>query len=116
MGVFTYSLDRTRQAGEKQGTFKCRNALKLPPIAIAEMACDDNRLAKKWELDPPAGGHAPCRGVSANDDFNENNVFCYKDGDKNRWCLWRPDHAGFDSRSIFGQSGKITPHCATSSS
>ena len=20
---------------------------------------------------------------------------------KNRWCLWRPDHAGFDSRSIF---------------
>ena len=18
-----------------------------------------------------------------------------------RWCLWRPDHAGFDSRSIF---------------
>jgi hypothetical protein len=22
-----------------------------------------------------------------------------EDGD--RWCLWRPDHAGFDSRSIF---------------
>jgi hypothetical protein len=22
-------------------------------------------------------------------------------GDNNRWCLWRPDHAGFDSRSIF---------------
>ncbi len=21
--------------------------------------------------------------------------------DENRWCLWRPDHAGFDSRSIF---------------
>ena len=21
--------------------------------------------------------------------------------DGNRWCLWRPDHAGFDSRSIF---------------
>jgi hypothetical protein len=20
---------------------------------------------------------------------------------ENRWCLWRPDHAGFDSRSIF---------------
>jgi hypothetical protein len=24
-----------------------------------------------------------------------------KDGDNNRWRLWRPDHAGFDSRSIF---------------
>jgi hypothetical protein len=24
-----------------------------------------------------------------------------EDGDNNRWCLWRPDHAGFDSRSIF---------------
>ena len=24
-----------------------------------------------------------------------------EDGDSNRWCLWRPDHAGFDSRSIF---------------
>jgi hypothetical protein len=22
-----------------------------------------------------------------------------EDGD--RWCLWRPDHAGFDSRSVF---------------
>jgi hypothetical protein len=21
--------------------------------------------------------------------------------DADRWCLWRPDHAGFDSRSIF---------------
>ncbi len=21
--------------------------------------------------------------------------------DVGRWCLWRPDHAGFDSRSIF---------------
>jgi hypothetical protein len=21
--------------------------------------------------------------------------------EENRWCLWRPDHAGFDSRSIF---------------
>jgi hypothetical protein len=21
--------------------------------------------------------------------------------DNNRWCLWRPDQAGFDSRSIF---------------
>jgi hypothetical protein len=21
--------------------------------------------------------------------------------DENRWCLWRPDHTGFDSRSIF---------------
>jgi hypothetical protein len=21
--------------------------------------------------------------------------------DGNRWCLWRPDYAGFDSRSIF---------------
>ena len=21
--------------------------------------------------------------------------------DEGRWCLWRPDHAGFDSRSIF---------------
>jgi hypothetical protein len=20
---------------------------------------------------------------------------------EHRWCLWRPDHAGFDSRSIF---------------
>jgi hypothetical protein len=20
---------------------------------------------------------------------------------ENRWCLWRPDHAGFNSRSIF---------------
>jgi hypothetical protein len=20
---------------------------------------------------------------------------------ENRWCLWRPDHTGFDSRSIF---------------
>lgn len=23
-----------------------------------------------------------------------------EDGDNNRWCLWRPDHARFDSRSI----------------
>ena len=23
------------------------------------------------------------------------------DEDENRWCLWRPDHSGFDSRSIF---------------
>jgi hypothetical protein len=23
-----------------------------------------------------------------------------EDGDNNRWCLWRPDHAGFDPRSI----------------
>jgi hypothetical protein len=23
------------------------------------------------------------------------------DEDVNRWCLWRPDQAGFDSRSIF---------------
>ena len=21
--------------------------------------------------------------------------------DADRWCLWRPDHAGFDSKSIF---------------
>ncbi len=21
--------------------------------------------------------------------------------DEDRWCLWRPDHAGFDSRSVF---------------
>jgi hypothetical protein len=21
--------------------------------------------------------------------------------EENRWCLWRPDHTGFDSRSIF---------------
>ena len=21
--------------------------------------------------------------------------------DADRWCLWRPDHSGFDSRSIF---------------
>ena len=20
---------------------------------------------------------------------------------EDRWCLWRPDHAGFDSRSVF---------------
>jgi len=24
-----------------------------------------------------------------------------EDGDNNRWCLWRPDHSGFNSRSIF---------------
>jgi hypothetical protein len=24
-----------------------------------------------------------------------------EDGPEKRWCLWRPDHAGFDSRSIF---------------
>jgi hypothetical protein len=24
-----------------------------------------------------------------------------EEDDENRWCLWRPDHAGFDSRSIF---------------
>jgi hypothetical protein len=24
--------------------------------------------------------------------------------DADRWCLWRPDHAGFDSRSIFGSA------------
>jgi hypothetical protein len=24
-----------------------------------------------------------------------------EEGDENRWCLWRPDHTGFDSRSIF---------------
>jgi hypothetical protein len=23
------------------------------------------------------------------------------EGNEDRWCLWRPDHAGFDSRSIF---------------
>jgi hypothetical protein len=23
------------------------------------------------------------------------------EADEHRWCLWRPDHAGFDSRSIF---------------
>ena len=23
------------------------------------------------------------------------------EADENRWCLWRPDHAGVDSRSIF---------------
>jgi hypothetical protein len=27
-----------------------------------------------------------------------------EDGDSNRWCLWRPDHAGFDSRSIFDRA------------
>jgi hypothetical protein len=24
-----------------------------------------------------------------------------KEEGEHRWCLWRPDHAGFDSRSIF---------------
>ena len=24
-----------------------------------------------------------------------------EEDDENRWCLWRPDHAGFDSRLIF---------------
>ncbi|SRR5258708_24902055 len=24
-----------------------------------------------------------------------------EEADKDRWCLWRPDHAGFDTRSIF---------------
>jgi hypothetical protein len=24
-----------------------------------------------------------------------------EDENEARWCLWRPDHAGFDSRSIF---------------
>ena len=24
-----------------------------------------------------------------------------EEGGENRWCLWRPDHADFDSRSIF---------------
>ena len=24
-----------------------------------------------------------------------------EDQHEDRWCLWRPDHAGFDSRSIF---------------
>jgi len=24
-----------------------------------------------------------------------------EEADENRWCLWRPDQAGFDSRSIF---------------
>ena len=24
-----------------------------------------------------------------------------ENADNDRWCLWRPDHAGFDSRSIF---------------
>jgi hypothetical protein len=24
-----------------------------------------------------------------------------EEDDEVRWCLWRPDHAGFDSRSIF---------------
>src|SRR5258707_15636914 len=24
--------------------------------------------------------------------------------DEGRWCLWRPDHAGFDSRSIFASA------------
>src|SRR6266481_2953483 len=23
------------------------------------------------------------------------------EAEEHRWCLWRPDHAGFDSRSIF---------------
>jgi hypothetical protein len=23
------------------------------------------------------------------------------EANEHRWCLWRPDHAGFDSRSIF---------------
>ena len=27
-----------------------------------------------------------------------------EEGDEDRWCLWRPDHAGFDSRSIFGSA------------
>ena len=24
-----------------------------------------------------------------------------EEGNQNRWCLWRPDQTGFDSRSIF---------------
>jgi hypothetical protein len=24
--------------------------------------------------------------------------------DEDRWCLWRPDHAGFDSRSVFDRA------------
>ena len=24
-----------------------------------------------------------------------------EEAEENRWCLWRPDHAGVDSRSIF---------------
>ena len=27
---------------------------------------------------------------------------------EHRWCLWRPDHAGFDSRSIFDQGDDST--------
>jgi hypothetical protein len=27
--------------------------------------------------------------------------FPIEEENENRWCLWRPDHAGFDSRSIF---------------
>jgi hypothetical protein len=27
--------------------------------------------------------------------------FPIEEGHDDRWCLWRPDHAGFDSRSIF---------------
>jgi hypothetical protein len=27
--------------------------------------------------------------------------FLIDEEDENRWCLWRPDQAGFDSRSIF---------------
>ena len=28
--------------------------------------------------------------------------------DEDRWCLWRPDHAAFDSRSIF-ESALVEP-------
>jgi hypothetical protein len=27
--------------------------------------------------------------------------FSIEEENEHRWCLWRPDHAGFDSRTIF---------------
>jgi hypothetical protein len=85
----------------------------LPPGTRLTLFCEDKpdrwfRVIKFW-MDKTSGVALALKsGVptyQVEDEEGRTHLLIHLpiegDKDNNRWCLWRPDQAGFDSRSIF---------------
>ena len=70
--------------------------------------CQDRPPFSKHRLDETSGVALALRGgvptYQVEDEEGRTHLLIHlpiEEEDEDRWCLWRPDQAGFDSRSIF---------------
>jgi hypothetical protein len=78
----------------------------LPAGARLTLVSDDKpdrffTVIKFW-MDELRGGVPTCQ---VEDEEGRTHLLIHlpiEEEDEDRWCLWRPDHAGFDPRCVFG--------------